>query len=658
MPPPLGKPPAATGGSPSAGTRGSTWGGPAAPRPAPPPPPGPAPGPTADHGPDHGAPHRPAHRDGPAAAFPHRTRRWTALVAFGVVAALAAALLTRHDSTTPHADPRAPFATALVDLALQPGVRYRSTTGGSGWTASRVTATGEALGEAPYAGTRVTTLTVGGTTYVRMPDPLPPGPGGADDRKDLAGRWVTGVLHTGAESDAVPRAGMSPATLANLLLQALDSGRTTLPDRDAAPVRVGGVPALRARTPQGDLYVSTARPYRVLEFVPSAPPGSARQRTGADASAPAAFTVSALSRAGSAALLGEIRDDTAQLSGAVDTRITARVEGEPRTNCSAAGCDVSTRITGLVADDEAARRIRGGRVTAEFTATVTIGGRPAGTCTATEELPLDGSGEFMCSDADAGPVFAEQEAESASWAQDGTPVSHDVRSAVSVRVLAQADVAALRQAQQQEEQLTREAPVPADVLARAAPARDGEGAWDCTGSRPEHAVGSGAGWILNTLGANGRSETGQACLKNPPDDSGTQARTDPYGYAEARAEVRGLGRDPGDALTRCHIVAARFGGSSTLAANLSPCGRLTTDNGTFGMAAFEDAAARERARQPSGTIHYLVEPFFASARSSVPRGFVMIAIGCTPAGLPDAVVPRSVPNVVERADGGLVNLGN
>ncbi|QLJ06592.1 DNA/RNA non-specific endonuclease [Streptomyces sp. NEAU-sy36] len=295
---------------------------------------------------------------------------------------------------------------------------------------------------------------------------------------------------------------------------------------------------------------------------------------------------------------------------------------------------------------------------------MTIEGRPAGGCTATEELPLAGAGDIACTDADAGPVFAEQEdekrreAESGSASQGGTPVPYDIRSVadVTVRVLAEVDVAALRQAQRQE-QAVLEAPAPATLLERAAPS-GGDGADDCARSRPAGADTNGAGWILNTHGANGRAETGQACLRKPPNNSSDETKADPVGYPQARAKVRALGRDPRDDLARCHIVAARFGGSNTRADNLSPCGQRITNNGPLGMSAFESEVAGQLAREPSGSVRYLVQPFFASPRSVIPEGFVMIAIGYTPAGIPAHVLSRSVLNVVEPAGGGsLVNLG-
>ncbi|MFJ9925936.1 DNA/RNA non-specific endonuclease [Streptomyces misionensis] len=610
----------------------------------------------------------------------------TSGLAVALVAALVAVLLTRHGSGTPAADRRAPFAAALVDLALRPGVRYRAPAGDAGWSESRVTAGGEALGEMPYAGTRVTALTVDGTTYLKMPDTPGAGLGDPGGGTDLAGKWVAGVPSADTAGGAAPRAGMSPTALANALLDAVDSEGTTLSDAAATAPLPKGVPALRASTARGDLYVTKARPYRVLAFVPRgaaadghgrADPAAWRAGTrepaagdrlaafAAGASAPAgAFAVSALSTAEAKALLGEVQEDTAQLSGALDAGVTARLEEKPQVSCSAAGCEVSSHITGIVPGREARKRITGGRVTVELTATLTIEGRPAGSCTATEEMPPAGAGDIACSDPDAGPVFAEQEdekrreAESGSASQGGTPVPYDVRSVadVTVRVLAEVDVSALRQAQQQE-QAVLEAPAPATVLERAAPS-GGDGADDCARTHPAGADPNGAGWILNTHGANGRAETGQACLRKPPNNSSDETKADPVGYPEARAKVRALGRDPRDDLARCRIVAARFGGSNTRADNLSPCGQRITNNGPLGMSAFESEVAGELAREPSGSVRYLVQPFFASPRSVVPEGFVMIAIGYTPAGIPAHVLSRSVLNVVEPAGGGsLVNLG-
>lgn len=177
--------------------------------------------------------------------------RWPALVAAGAAAALLAGLLVWHESGSPHAgspqarhsptggrtatpqvDGRAPFAAALVDLALQPAVRYRWSADGSDQSELSVTAAGEALGSTLVNGTSAATLRVGGTTYSL---------GGVDGQPDLAGTWVAGAAPAEtAGGDTAPQVGQTPVTLANLLLQALDSDQTTLPSPDSLRRRSTG----------------------------------------------------------------------------------------------------------------------------------------------------------------------------------------------------------------------------------------------------------------------------------------------------------------------------------------------------------------------------------------------------------------------------------
>ncbi|WP_335979294.1 DNA/RNA non-specific endonuclease [Streptomyces sp. CA2R106] len=685
--------PTASAGPAGHGRGTSTWSSPAA-QPAPAPAAaGPAPAPA------------PAPLTSPTARV-----RWAALVAAGVAAALAAGLLTWHGSGTQHPDGRAPFAAALVDLALQPGVGYRPAGAGATWSSSRATATGEALGETTVDGTSVTTLNVGGTTYVKMPGAPSSDAAGTGGGSDLAGKWVAGAAKDpGTGTDRTPDAGQSPATLANLLLAALDSDATVLPGDHPATRYVDGVPAIEATTPQGDLYVSSASPHRLLEFVPN---GSGAETAGTGttdttgtsdagttgqqaalrtpllpspaAGAPAApvtaaptalytlatattadaFTVSYLTAAENSTLRKEIRDDTAELADAVDAGVSAKVVDQPELACSDAGCDVDIHITSITPTSEARRRITSGRVTVQLSATVTVDGEAAGSCTATAQMPLDSAGEISCHDSGAGPVYATQEAQKKQQAQaeaqaTGAPVPYDVHSLAdaTTQVLAQVDTAALEQTQQEEQQLDA-APSPADVAAHEALTDDDpDEAEDCTRSRPSGAKPNGAGWILNTTGHAGRSETGQACLKDPPSNSSKEKKANPFGWYEARLAVRRLGLNPDEDLARCHIVAARFGGSNKLKANLSPCGQRVSNNGALGMSGFESEVAGVLARQPDGTVRYLVEPIYAAPDSSIPKGFVMVAVCYTPAGVPREAISRTVLNVVE-AGGGLTDIGN
>ncbi|WP_234021881.1 MULTISPECIES: DNA/RNA non-specific endonuclease [unclassified Streptomyces] len=638
-------------------------------------------------------------------------------------------LTWHHAPGTPPPDRRAAIASALVDLALQPGVRYRAAAGGSAWTERRTTASGASLGDAVYDGSPVTTMAVGGATYVRLPGSTPDSADGPDDPddpdgtgtgagSDLAGQWVAGATRDTDSPDA-PEAGQSPSVFANLLLKALADSATTLSDEDTAPAAAGGVPALSAHTPQGVVYVSKTRPHRLLAFVPRASDGPATSdsasngpatggsasdnpttggtassrtlaavarsgprglltvtepaalRTGVDAAAAgaAAFTVAPLSRAESAALAGRIRERVPELRTALDAGVSARVRTEPALRCAASGCVVTSHIAGVTPSAEARRRIRGGRVTVRLTATVRLDGRAAGTCSATGRLSLDAPGDVTCTDAEAGPLFASVEAAKRREAEarariSGAPEPYSVHATADtvVRVLAEVDTSALEQAQRRDEEQLAQAPSPAESAARAASApsgdRDADRPLDCAHRMPKGAVRSGKGWILNTAGANGRTETGEACLKKPPKNKAAKRKPNPFGYAEAKAAVRRLGLDPRHHLSRCHIIAARFGGSNKLKTNLSPCGQLLTNNSGLGMSHFEIEVAADIAKEPDGSVRYLVEPVFRAPDSSIPRWFSMIAVFYSPTGIPEHVLSRTVPNWVDGGPAGVTNIGN
>ncbi|NMO32881.1 hypothetical protein HG826_04630 [Streptomyces sp. GMY01] len=304
-----------------------------------------------------------------------------------------------------------------------------------------------------------------------------------------------------------------------------------------------------------------------------------------------------------------------------------------------------------------------------------LDGRAAGTCSATGRLPLDTPGDITCTDAEAGPLFASVEAAKRREAEarariSGAPEPYSVHATADtvVRVLAEVDTSALEQAQRRDEDQLAQAPSPAESAARAASApsgdRDADRPLDCARRMPKGAVRSGKGWILNTAGANGRTETGEACLKEPPNNSDSapgapkEKKPDPVGYPEARAEVLRLGLAPEQKLSRCHIIAARFGGSNKLKTNLSPCGQLLANNSGLGMSHFEIEVAGDIAKEPDGSVRYLVEPVFRAPDSSIPRWFSMIAVFYSPAGIPEHVLSRTVPNWVDGGPAGVTNIGN
>ncbi|MGW0583517.1 hypothetical protein ACWD25_48165, partial [Streptomyces sp. NPDC002920] len=197
-----------------------------------------------------------------------RRRRWW-LVGGAVLAGagLAAGLIVWRDSGSESVG-RKPFASALVRLSAQPAMRYRTGGGGLVFDA-QVTYGGSVLGTVDFAGARMQLLTVGGKTYVKMPDSLLAGSGGSSDPTGLAGKWITGG--GGAAAAGVNSASsqlQTPAKFAQKLLEALNSKQTVLPKDDAPAADVDGVAALKASTPAGDLYVSKDAPHRLLRVAP------------------------------------------------------------------------------------------------------------------------------------------------------------------------------------------------------------------------------------------------------------------------------------------------------------------------------------------------------------------------------------------------------
>ena len=141
---------------------------------------------------------------------------WLGLGVFVVVAGLVAGVLVWQGSRTSKPD-STPFDEALAELAAQPGIDYTSAVG-SATVDMQVTYAGDVLGTVTVLGQKVSTMTVGGKTYVKMPD-MRAG-SGAKDPTGMAGKWV---------------AGSSAATVAFQI--SMVAGKTLSALRRAAPLR-------------------------------------------------------------------------------------------------------------------------------------------------------------------------------------------------------------------------------------------------------------------------------------------------------------------------------------------------------------------------------------------------------------------------------------
>jgi restriction endonuclease fold toxin 9 of polymorphic toxin system len=359
---------------------------------------------------------------------------------------------------------RAPFDIAVSNLAVAPAMEYRISTGAATPALDvRIGRHGEAVGTGTVNGQQFRYLTVGGKTFIQPPAGMLAGLAGSSPAAALQGKWVTG----GALGAATPGAATqlpSPIQLASRLQAAL--GRTsTFPAASDPGTTVDRVPALRASTPSGDLYITRNAPYRVLRLAP----GHAKNHNALfadrfaaqpDLSGGDSLDVASMSPDQVAGFYGDLVKDTGQLSSAVDEDIQFQLNGSADLSCSVGGCQVTAHVTANVTSTNPRARITGGQVGAQLTGTVLVEGRPAGGCAAAATLPLNGAGQISCYDAAAGPVFAEVDAEKKqqalqqSQAEGGAPVQYTINSTgeAYVAAIAQVDVAVLVQTEQKEAQ--------------------------------------------------------------------------------------------------------------------------------------------------------------------------------------------------------------
>ncbi|WP_435172814.1 hypothetical protein [Actinacidiphila sp. bgisy145] len=330
---------------------------------------------------------------------------------------------------------KAPFYLALDNLAAQPVVHYSGSAAGVGEWDLKVTSGGEELGTVSFAGQQIDILTVGGRTYVKPPQELLAGLPGDAPSSALKGQWITG---DDTLSAALPKGLGTPAALADSLWAGLEKA-TDFPQVGDAPVVIGSDRAWRVTTPDGVLYVSAAKPYRVLRVgpdssraggtpssaaaadqrtpagqrLPAAQPPSAAPLTAGRVAPAAAGGLNGLGRTNFAQMspsdvdqtLGDLKNQTEKLKSAVDLGIQFDVEGQESLDCSDSSCTVTAHVTSTTTAGSASRV--SGTVTARLTATVTVNGKDGGGCTGQATLPVNGSGTISCPDPEVAPIVAE-----------------------------------------------------------------------------------------------------------------------------------------------------------------------------------------------------------------------------------------------------------
>ncbi|WP_410648884.1 SON protein [Amycolatopsis sp. cmx-4-54] len=379
----------------------------------------------------------------PVPGPPARKPRW---LLFGGIAGLVLVLLAGLTTWLlwPSKGDRGPFEQALAGLSSAPAVRNStSAVGGMIKTDVKTTASGEVSGTMSFQGKKMEILVVGGKVYFKAPDGMLPGArGDSSEAEDLKDRWITGEE---ALFGPALQQFESPEKLAARLREALERAEEIPGDQNET---VRDVPALKASTPAGDLYVSKEAPHRLLRYSVKLP-GGIPSMPGAESQPPmpsgaglGESDVDALTPDETLAVYDDLMANTKKLSGAVDTSVRFDMDGAATVECGASGCTVTANVSNSASASSGGKVT--GQVNATMTANVTIGGRSAGTCRSTATLPLNGSASISCVNGQAGSVFSSVEAEkkadaeAQSSASGGVPVQYRIESIASVSVLAEA----------------------------------------------------------------------------------------------------------------------------------------------------------------------------------------------------------------------------
>ncbi|WP_410599533.1 DNA/RNA non-specific endonuclease [Amycolatopsis sp. lyj-90] len=339
-----------------------------------------------------------------------RTRLFAAIG--GVVVVLVAGLISVA-TVTGESDDRDKFSAAVADLAGQPMARYKAALAGAELDIE-ATADGTAFGNLLFAGRRIELMSIGGKSYLRVPDQLLSTVVPKQSPTDLRGKWITG---TDGPLGAAMGDVMSPPELAARIRTALD--RTTEFPHLEEPV--DGTPALKVTTLDGDLFITENAPHRVLRFgdaasapaipplppmprLPTMPPGAPAlpgmpSRPGGGGAGtgvrqPGKVRMD-LSYPGKSRVIGvyeKLVAEVGNLEVAIDAGVLFEVDANARfTDCEALSCTVAVKAK---ATSPAGRVV--GPVTADVRLDMTIDGVPAGECRTTGQLPATGAGTISC----------------------------------------------------------------------------------------------------------------------------------------------------------------------------------------------------------------------------------------------------------------------
>ncbi|MFG3409292.1 hypothetical protein [Streptomyces sp. NPDC048142] len=380
---------------------------------------------------------------------------------------------TAQQNQTPRQELK-PFQEAVENLATAEGLRYKDTSA-FGITENEITVTagGSKYGTAGSGNSRHDRdlLSVGGKTFLRWQKNPAPGPGAESGAREKPSAWMAG-LDDGSTlvKESLDRT-LPPPKLADVLTKALAEvakNPTPASRAEERPRSVQGTPARAANTPAGRLLVTKDLPHRVLRLESydprealdqyrngETPTEIPRVTTGPLAGGQAeGMDLTPLTGDDVKPMFDDLLERTKQLKDATDRGINFTLNGSGKLSCGAGGCSVDQSFTGQISAKAREQRVTGGKVTAVLSATFTIGGRPAGSCTSSHgTFPVTGervSGSLRCANPGAGAVYssvAAQErakAQAQSRANGGRPVRYSIplraKTLVDARALAALEV--------------------------------------------------------------------------------------------------------------------------------------------------------------------------------------------------------------------------
>lgn len=197
---------------------------------------------------------------------------------------------------------------------------------------------------------------------------------------------------------------ISPTETAKIFFSAMRDGYASSNET------VNSIPALKASTRAGDLYITADLPHQVIRMVIQnsallldSPP---LRRLMGVASSSVKITIDVTDLNDDVDATAEIPETIADiipnLKNAFDLSAQFDTSGSPVLSCSSSSCLVTISVsTSFVSENLVAKR-----VSATLTATMTVDGAPAGECTSSAFIPVNGASTMSCTNGSPAYVSA------------------------------------------------------------------------------------------------------------------------------------------------------------------------------------------------------------------------------------------------------------